>query len=111
VPLCDFLIFSPRWDVASHTFRPPASSRPLFLFDKFWTMLSITTGIRRRNLWVCCTVFTEEEATDSSLEAITYAACKYLGIYLLPFSGASYETGFCPHGGSFGDIFLCCLTN
>ncbi|KAJ7589973.1 homogentisate 1,2-dioxygenase [Mycena floridula] len=23
VPLADFLIFSPRWDVASHTFRPP----------------------------------------------------------------------------------------
>ncbi|TDL16947.1 homogentisate 1,2-dioxygenase [Rickenella mellea] len=22
-PLCDLLIFSPRWDVASHTFRPP----------------------------------------------------------------------------------------
>lgn len=22
-PLCDFLIFSPRWDVASHTYRPP----------------------------------------------------------------------------------------
>lgn len=25
-PLADFLIFSPRWDVASHTFRPPVSS-------------------------------------------------------------------------------------
>jgi len=23
VPLADFLIFSPRWDVASHTYRPP----------------------------------------------------------------------------------------
>ena len=23
VPLADFLIFSPRWDVASGTFRPP----------------------------------------------------------------------------------------
>ena len=22
-PLADFLIFSPRWDIASHTFRPP----------------------------------------------------------------------------------------
>lgn len=22
-PMADFLIFSPRWDVASHTFRPP----------------------------------------------------------------------------------------
>lgn len=22
-PLADFLIFSPRWDVASHTYRPP----------------------------------------------------------------------------------------
>jgi len=25
VPLADFLIFSPRWDVASGTFRPPVS--------------------------------------------------------------------------------------
>ena len=25
VPLADFLIFSPRWDVASETFRPPVS--------------------------------------------------------------------------------------
>lgn len=25
-PLADFLIFSPRWDVASHTFRPPVCS-------------------------------------------------------------------------------------
>ena len=26
-PLADFLIFSPRWDVASHTFRPPYMHR------------------------------------------------------------------------------------
>lgn len=26
-PLADFLIFSPRWDIASHTFRPPVSYR------------------------------------------------------------------------------------
>ena len=25
VPLADFLIFFPRWDVASQTFRPPVS--------------------------------------------------------------------------------------
>jgi homogentisate 1,2-dioxygenase len=25
VPLADFLIFSPRWDVAHETFRPPGS--------------------------------------------------------------------------------------
>ena len=25
IPLADFLIFSPRWDVASNTFRPPVS--------------------------------------------------------------------------------------
>lgn len=25
VPLADFLIFSPRWDVANQTFRPPVS--------------------------------------------------------------------------------------
>lgn len=24
-PLADLLIFSPRWDIASHTFRPPVS--------------------------------------------------------------------------------------
>jgi homogentisate 1,2-dioxygenase len=26
VPLADFLIFSPRWDVASGTFRPPVTA-------------------------------------------------------------------------------------
>jgi len=29
-PLADFLIFSPRWDVASHTFRPPFMHRVSF---------------------------------------------------------------------------------
>lgn len=29
-PLADFLIFSPRWDIASHTFRPPVSYHVLF---------------------------------------------------------------------------------
>ncbi|KAJ7895094.1 homogentisate 1,2-dioxygenase [Mycena leptocephala] len=69
VPLCDFLIFSPRWDVASHTFRPPYYHR------------------------------------NSSTE---FMGLLY-GIYggrsdgFQP-GGASYETGFCPHGVSYDEF-------
>jgi len=31
--LADLLIFSPRWDVASHTFRPPVRAIPWFLYN------------------------------------------------------------------------------
>ncbi|KAJ7215701.1 homogentisate 1,2-dioxygenase [Mycena haematopus] len=68
VPLADFLIFSPRWDVASHTFRPPYYHR------------------------------------NSSTE---FMGLLY-GIYggrsdgFQP-GGASYETGFCPHGVSYDE--------
>ncbi|KAJ7163880.1 homogentisate 1,2-dioxygenase [Mycena crocata] len=69
VPLADFLIFSPRWDVASGTFRPPYYHR------------------------------------NSSTE---FMGLLY-GIYggrsdgFQP-GGASYETGFCPHGVSYEEF-------
>ncbi|KAF9007503.1 homogentisate 1,2-dioxygenase [Cyathus striatus] len=69
VPLADFLIFSPRWDVATNTFRPPYYHR------------------------------------NSSTE---FMGLLY-GIYggrsdgFQP-GGASYETGFCPHGVSYEEF-------
>jgi homogentisate 1,2-dioxygenase len=63
-PLVDFLIFSPRWDVANHTFRPPYYHR------------------------------------NSSTEFMGLLYGNYGGRSdgFQP-GGASYETGFCPHGG------------
>ncbi|SRR6266446_5045816 len=69
-PLVDLLIFSPRWDVANHTFRPPYYHR------------------------------------NSSTEFMGLLYGNYGGRSdgFQP-GGASYETGFCPHGG--GHPFLC----
>lgn len=63
-PLVDLLIFSPRWDVANHTFRPPFYHR------------------------------------NSSTEFMGLLYGNYGGRSdgFQP-GGASYETGFCPHGG------------
>ncbi|KAF8207020.1 homogentisate 1,2-dioxygenase [Mycena galopus ATCC 62051] len=68
VPLADFLIFSPRWDVASHTFRPPYYHR------------------------------------NSSTEFMGLLYGNYGGRSdgFQP-GGASYETGFCPHGVSYDE--------
>jgi len=66
VPLADFLIFSPRWDVASGTFRPPYYHR------------------------------------NSSTEfmGLLYGVYGGRSDGFQP-GGASYETGFCPHGVSY----------
>ncbi|KAJ7503555.1 homogentisate 1,2-dioxygenase [Mycena galericulata] len=66
VPLADFLIFSPRWDVASNTFRPPYYHR------------------------------------NSSTEfmGLLYGVYGGRSDGFQP-GGASYETGFCPHGVSY----------
>ncbi|KAF9048822.1 homogentisate 1,2-dioxygenase [Panaeolus papilionaceus] len=69
VPLADFLIFSPRWDVASNTFRPPYYHR------------------------------------NSSTEfmGLLYGVYGGRSDGFQP-GGASFETGFCPHGVSY-DVF------
>ena len=69
-PLVDLLIFSPRWDVANHTFRPPYYHR------------------------------------NSSTEFMGLLYGNYGGRSdgFQP-GGASYETGFCPHGGRH-NVFL-----
>ena len=41
VPLADFLIFSPRWDVASNTFRPPVGISLWFILTQLTTCLSV----------------------------------------------------------------------
>ena len=66
VPLADFLIFSPRWDVATNTFRPPYYHR------------------------------------NSSTEfmGLLYGVYGGRSDGFQP-GGASYETGFCPHGVSY----------
>lgn len=65
-PLVDLLIFSPRWDVSNHTFRPPYYHR------------------------------------NSSTEFMGLLYGEYGGRSggFQP-GGASYETGFCPHGGRY----------
>lgn len=70
-PLTDFLIFSPRWDIASHTFRPPYYHRNTS--TEFMGLIYGTYGGR-----------------SDGFEP----------------GGASYETGFCPHGG-LALIFVC----
>ncbi|KAF8812720.1 homogentisate 1,2-dioxygenase [Phlegmacium glaucopus] len=69
VPLADFLIFSPRWDVASGTFRPPYYHR------------------------------------NSSTEfmGLIYGVYGGRSDGFQP-GGASYETGFCPHGVSYDEF-------
>lgn len=69
VPLADFLIFSPRWDVASETFRPPYYHRNSS--TEFMGMLYGVYGGRSDGFQP---------------------------------GGASYETGFCPHGVSYDEF-------
>lgn len=70
VPLADFLIFSPRWDVASQTFRPPVCAVTWF---RTWTQLRISfvsstsTAILPPSLWDLSMVTMRAEATLSSL--------------------------------------------
>ncbi|KAF8576002.1 Homogentisate 1,2-dioxygenase [Ramaria rubella] len=68
-PLADFLIFSPRWDVASQTYRPPYYHR------------------------------------NSATELMGLIYGKYGGRSdgFAP-GGASYETGFCPHGVAYEEF-------
>ncbi|KAG6897771.1 hypothetical protein C0993_007339, partial [Termitomyces sp. T159_Od127] len=69
VPLADFLIFSPRWDVANNTFRPPYYHR------------------------------------NSATEFIGLLYGEYGGRSdAFQPGGASYETGFCPHGVSYEEF-------
>ncbi|PPQ83494.1 hypothetical protein CVT25_006984 [Psilocybe cyanescens] len=69
VPLADFLIFSPRWNVATGTFRPPYYHR------------------------------------NSATEFMGLLYGEYGGRSdgFKP-GGASYETGFCPHGVSYDEF-------
>ncbi|KAJ7690048.1 homogentisate 1,2-dioxygenase [Mycena rosella] len=69
VPLGDFLIFSPRWDVASNTFRPPYYHR--------------------------------NSATE--FMGLLYGVYGGRSDGFQP-GGASYETGFCPHGVSYDEF-------
>ncbi|PFH48462.1 hypothetical protein AMATHDRAFT_65365 [Amanita thiersii Skay4041] len=69
VPLADFLIFSPRWDVASNTYRPPYYHRNSA--TEFMGLIYGNYGGR----------------SDSFQPG-----------------GASYETGFCPHGVSYDEF-------
>jgi len=69
VPLADFLIFSPRWDVARGTFRPPYYHR--------------------------------NSATE--FMGMVYGVYGGRSDGFQP-GGASYETGFCPHGVSYEEF-------
>ena len=54
VPLADLLIFSPRWDVASGTFRPPVEFIHFSSLLLFWLIArhSTTIEIHRQSSWV-----------------------------------------------------------
>lgn len=69
IPLADLLIFSPRWDVANHTFRPPYYHR--------------------------------NQATE--FMGLLYGVYGGRSDGFQP-GGASYETGFCPHGVSYEEF-------
>jgi len=68
-PLADFLIFSPRWDVASNTYRPPYYHR--------------------------------NAATE--FMGLIYGGYGGRSDAFAP-GGASYETGFCPHGVAYEEF-------
>ncbi|KZV88277.1 Homogentisate 1,2-dioxygenase [Exidia glandulosa HHB12029] len=68
-PLVDFLIFSPRWDVASETYRPPYYHR---------------NG-------------------STEFMGLLYGAYGGRSDGFQP-GGASYETGFCPHGVAYEEF-------
>jgi len=69
VPLADFLIFSPRFDISTNTFRPPYYHRNSA--TEFMGLLYGTYGGRSDGFQP---------------------------------GGASYETGFCPHGVSYDEF-------
>ncbi|RDB26239.1 Homogentisate 1,2-dioxygenase [Hypsizygus marmoreus] len=69
IPLADFLIFSPRWDVASGTFRPPYYHR-----NSATEFMGLIYGVYG--------------GRSDGFEP----------------GGASYETGFCPHGVSYDEF-------
>ena len=91
--LTDLLIFSPRWDVASHTFRPPVSLPP-----------PQSSRVRAR-------ASEQGVLTDGRAAPQFYhrnSATEFMGLVYGVYGGrsdefqpggASYETGFCPHGG------------
>ncbi|KAJ7082869.1 homogentisate 1,2-dioxygenase [Mycena belliarum] len=79
VPLADFLIFSPRWDVASETFRPPYYHRNSS--TEFMGMLYGVYGGRSDGF-----------QPGGELQLFAHEV------------GASYETGFCPHGVSYDEF-------
>lgn len=83
VPLADFLIFFPRWDVASQTFRPPVSHRSDIV--KMWSFLFKCVQYFHRN-------------TSTELMGLIYGDYEGRSDSFKPGS-ISYETGFCPHGG------------
>lgn len=79
VPLADFLIFSPRWDVASETFRPPVSAyTSAGQITPAYCLSSITIETRPRSSWACFMVYMVDEVTASNL-VIRILRLIYLG--------------------------------
>ncbi|TFY64661.1 hypothetical protein EVG20_g5872 [Dentipellis fragilis] len=94
--LTELLIFSPRWDVASATFRPPVRLSPLPSTPHHRLCL-LHTG----KLTVMPQYYHRNSATE------------FMGLIYGEYGGrsdgfqpgsASYETGFCPHGVSYDEF-------
>lgn len=90
-PLCDFLAFGPRWDVAENTFRPPVSSRDISV------LVSLLTRVK---------YFHRNNASEFLAR-----------IYSPPGAGGGRSEVFVPGGASYesGQVFpspfIICITN
>lgn len=80
IPLADFCVLGPRWDVATQTFRPPVSRASSLMYHGL-----IICQYFHRN---CATELVGFIKGDISSRAGSWKA-----------GGLSYHTNFCPHGG------------
>lgn len=84
-PLADFLLFSPRWDVASHTLRIPYAHRNSA--SEFMGLIKGNYGGR-----------SDDFLPGALSKRITSLFSQTLTDSLFSKGGASYECGFTPHG-------------
>lgn len=108
VPLADFLIFGGRWDVSDNTFRPPVSPylrhKSIFISDldkmQYYHRNSATEFMGL----IYGPYGGRSDGFQPGKKAVVLHCQNLLnGSSLI--GGASFENGFCPHGGAlFRDI-------
>ena len=100
ISVADFLIFGERWDVASNTFRPPVSIICGYSLIIVWLFWSTTTGTLLVSFWDWFTGHILVVAT-TSCQVCTLIISRLRNELIHIIGGASFETGFCPHGGVY----------